>query len=76
MMISPTAYIERFKNIEYLDLIKERDKLLVFIRDYEAKDMVGDRSGEEWEINPTPRCSLHDVLRVPWQALQLYARKI
>ena len=54
MMISPLSYIEQFENAEYLELIKERDSLLAFIKDYETKDIAGDRSGEEWRIHPQP----------------------
>ncbi len=54
MMISPEAYIEHFEGAEYLDLIKERDRLMQFITQYEEKDIAGDRSGEEWGIHPRP----------------------
>lgn len=54
MMISPEAYIEHFEDAEYLDLIKERDRLMQFITQYEEKDIAGDRSGEEWGIHPRP----------------------
>ena len=43
MMISPEAYIEHFEDAEYLDLIKERDRLMQFITQYEEKDIAGDR---------------------------------
>ena len=54
MMVSSSSYIEQFENAEYLNLIEERDNLLAFIKDYEAKDIAGDRSGEEWLIHPQP----------------------
>ena len=54
MMISPASYIEKFEDAEYLRLIEERDRLLAFIKDYEKKDIAGDRSGEEWSIHPQP----------------------
>ncbi len=54
MMISPEAYIDRFKGAEYLDLISERDRLIRFIKEYEEKDIAGDRSGKEWGIYPQP----------------------
>lgn len=54
MMISPEAYIDRFKGAEYLDLITERDRLIRFIKEYEEKDIAGDRSGKEWDIHPQP----------------------
>ena len=54
MMISPASYIEKFEDSEYLQLIEERNRLLAFIKDYEKKDIAGDRSGEEWSIHPQP----------------------
>ena len=54
MMISPSSYIDRFKDVEYLDLIKEHNHLMKFIIEYEEKDIAGDRSGEEWGIHPQP----------------------
>lgn len=54
MMISPKSYIENIKEYEYLELIKERNELLDFIKEYEAKDIAGDRSGKEWLEKPGP----------------------
>ena len=54
MMISPSMYLEEIKDAEYLELIEERDNLLAFIKDYESKDIAGDRSGDEWNIHPQP----------------------
>lgn len=54
MMISPEAYIEHFEDAEYLDLIKERDRLMQFITQYEEEDIAGDRSGKGWGIHPQP----------------------
>lgn len=54
MMISTSSFIEQFETAEYLDLIDERDKLLVFIKEYEMKEIAGDRSGKEWNICPQP----------------------
>ena len=54
MMVSPEAYIEHVEDAEYLDLIKERDRLMQFITQYEEKDIAGGRSGEEWGIHPRP----------------------
>ena len=54
MMISPEAYIDHLKDAEYLELIEERDGLIRFIKDYEEMDIAGDRSGDEWNINPQP----------------------
>ena len=54
MMRSPEAYIDGFKDAEYLDLIMERDRLMRFIKEYEEKDIAGDRFGKEWVIYPQP----------------------
>lgn len=54
MMDSPDAYISRFENAEYLDLIAERDRLISYIQSYEKKEIAGDRSGAEWGMNPQP----------------------
>ena len=54
MMCSPEYYIEQLKNDEYLELIKKRDRLIRFIKKYEAKEIAGDRTGEEWDIDPQP----------------------
>ena len=52
MMISITSYIEHFQDAEYLGLIEERDRLLRFIKEYEEKEIAGDRSGDEWNVHP------------------------
>lgn len=54
MMISPGGYIEDFKDADYNTLIKERDDLIAYIVEYEKKEKAGDRSGDEWMINPSP----------------------
>ena len=54
MMISPSMYIDEFKDAEYMDLIAERENLLAFIREYEKNEIAGDRSGDEWNIHPQP----------------------
>ena len=54
MMISPTTYGEYLKDADYLELIKKREELLASIREFEAKEIAGDRSGEEWSIHPQP----------------------
>ena len=55
MMISPQTYISRFKSATYTDLIKERDRLIYELRRFEQNEMNGDRSGEEWLIDPNPK---------------------
>lgn len=54
MMISPSMYVEKLKDAEYTDLIAAREELLAFIRDYEEKEIAGDRSGHEWGVHPQP----------------------
>ena len=53
-MISPSNYIEQLENADYAELITERDNLLAYIKEYEAKEIAGDRSGKEWDIDPQP----------------------
>ena len=54
MMMSPEGYAERYKGAEYHEMIKERDRLIDSIRQFEQKQREGDRSGEEWMIEPSP----------------------
>ena len=55
MMIGAKTYVEQLKDAEYLELIKERDELIQSIKDFEEKEAVGDRSGDEWcIISPSP----------------------
>ena len=54
MMISPSMFVDRLQKADYLHLISERDRLMAFIKEYESKEIVGDRSGEEWLIDPQP----------------------
>ena len=54
MMISPSAYAEQFRDACYAELIRERESLLAFIREFEAADLASDRSGAEWDIMPRP----------------------
>ena len=63
MIISPEAYIDRFKGTEYLDLITERDRLMRFIKEDEEKDIAGDRSGKEWDIHNLAQETRDSVMR-------------
>lgn len=54
MMTSPSMYLEKLKDAEYMDLIAEREKLLAFIRDFEEKEIADDRSSDEWGVHPQP----------------------
>ena len=75
MMIHSSSYIEQFKNAEYLDLIEERDSLLAFIKDYEIKDIAGDRSGEEWGIHPQPNVRYQEYLEYLSELCKLMKQK-
>lgn len=54
MMISPTSFAEKWKDLSYLKLISERDRLIRFLKDFEKKEMAGDRSDPEWKYCPSP----------------------
>ena len=54
MMISPVTFVEELKDADYNNLIKERDQLIEYILEFEKKEKAGDRSGDEWNINPMP----------------------
>lgn len=54
MMISPETYIESMKGKNYPELIKERDRLVRYVRGFEKKERAGDRSGADWGICPSP----------------------
>ena len=54
MMISPGSFAERWEKLSYLELIKERDRLIRFLRHFEKKELAGDRSDPEWKYCPSP----------------------
>ena len=54
MMVSPEIYIREVEGKSYLELIKERDKLLRFVRCFEKKEMAGGRSDSAWHGSPSP----------------------
>ena len=64
MMISPESYIDELKNKTYKELLKEKDKLLKEISDFENNKIVD----EEYNINPSP-----DVI---YQCNLLYLSKL
>lgn len=64
MMISPETYIDELKNKTYKELLKEKDKLLKEISDFENNKIVD----EEYNINPSP-----DVI---YQCNLLYLSKL
>ena len=41
MMISPEMFIEHWKEMSYLDLIRERDRLIRDMRKYEKAERPG-----------------------------------
>lgn len=54
MMISPGTFAEKWEKLSYLELIKERDRLIRFLRHFEKKELAGDRSDPEWKYHPSP----------------------
>ena len=54
MMISPSGYGEMLKDTSYPELIRERDRLIRFIRKFEKDEMAGDRSDPRWRMCPSP----------------------
>ena len=53
-MLSPCNFIHEYKDADYPELMKIRDRLVKDILEFERKEMAGDRSGEEWQICPSP----------------------
>lgn len=54
MMISPETFIEHRRNATYLELIKERKRLIRIINKYEKNEIAEDHSGPEWLRTPSP----------------------
>ncbi len=54
MMITPSTYREGLKTKSYLDLMKERDRLVAFMHQFEAEETKGDRSSLAWRCHPSP----------------------
>lgn len=54
MMISPEMFREGLKDKSYMELIRERDSMIRFIRKYEKDEKAGDRSDPAWHICPQP----------------------
>ena len=53
-MISPEVYVMGLQEADYETLIKERNELIELIQEFEEKEKAGDRSGDEWNIMPSP----------------------
>ena len=54
MMIDPKGYVVLLKDSDYFALMEERDRLISFIKDFEEKEISGDRTSDEWLIHPQP----------------------
>ncbi len=54
MMIGPAAYMDGLKGKSYLDLMKERERLISFLHKFEADEIAGDRSDPAWRCCPKP----------------------
>ena len=54
MMISPETFIAGYKDKPYLELIKERDRLMESVHRFEQAEMAGDRSDPAWRYCPSP----------------------
>ncbi len=54
MMIAPQVYAKRLENAGYLQLIKERNRLISYIKEYEDMEIADDRTGSVWEAHPSP----------------------
>ena len=54
MMISPHSFGDSIKDKSYPEMIRERDRLIRFLKNFEKKEMAGDRSAPDWRCNPSP----------------------
>ena len=68
MMISPNNYISEYTDSDYHELMDERDRLIKSIKGFEEKEKNGDRSGDEWNWDPSPevvyQCNLEYLARL------------
>ena len=53
-MISPSGYVNELKDQSYPELIRERDRLIRYIRKFEKNEAAGDRSDPAWGFCPQP----------------------
>ena len=74
-MISPEAYVIGLQDAEYATLIQERNDLIELIQDFEEKEKVGDRSGAEWNILPSPKVQYQLNLEYLSEIYKLMAEK-
>ena len=79
MMISPGYYVKRFTDSSYQELMDERDRLLKSIKNYEELEKKGDRSGDDWQINPSPnvryQCNLEYLAQLSILMCEKYNRE-
>ena len=54
MMISPLACRDTYEKMPYLELMKERDRLISCLQKFETSELTGDRSDPEWQWHPGP----------------------
>ena len=54
MMICPEGYVKELEDAPYPELIRERNRLIRYIREFEKKEKAGDRSDPGWGICPSP----------------------
>ena len=54
MMNSPYSYAEKMKNASYVELIRERENLLCFIREFEKTEMSGIGRSSAYVCHPRP----------------------
>lgn len=47
-------YVEKFKNVSYQEMMKERERLIRYIQNFEKLEKVEYRSAEEWTERPNP----------------------
>ena len=71
--MTPETYRQVNASACFRELIQERDFVLNCLKDFEAKDLAGDRSDPQWSSFPTPGtiymryldylCELADLMR-------------
>lgn len=54
MMIDTQQYVDNVKGYPYEKLIKERNRLVKSLKDFEKGWFAGDKSGDEWYYCPSP----------------------
>ena len=75
MMICPTTYVEECENMTFKELIKERNNLVADIKQLEKAVFAKDRTGEEWQICPSPEVRYQTKLEYLSELFDLMSRK-